>query len=97
MSCLSLNSSYGSNNHDKVLVDNPLPQGVILQLPTLEEALAILTPKERFAISETWTYDRILQAIKQQNWDSVGVDLGILKDGELLSEDSYNKLVALFQ
>ena len=86
-----------SKLNDKTLVDNPQPQGTISQLPTLEEALAILTPKERIAISETWAYDRILQAIKQQNWDLVNVDLGILKDGELLFEASYNKLVALLQ
>ena len=36
--------------NDKLLVNNPKPQGTIPLLPTLEQTLAILTPKERFEI-----------------------------------------------
>jgi hypothetical protein len=83
--------------NDKLLVNNPKPQGTIPLLPTLEQTLAILTPKERFEIAETWTYDRILQAVNQQNWDLVAVSLGILKDGDILSKESYDKLIKLLQ
>ncbi|MFM6345791.1 MAG: hypothetical protein ACKPFK_11680, partial [Dolichospermum sp.] len=86
-----------SKLNDKVLVDNPLPQQQIPVLPTLEEALGIVTPEEQFAIAETWTYDRLLSSINQQRWDLVAVNLETLKNGKLLSEDSYGKIIALLQ
>ena len=86
-----------SKLNDKVLVDNPLPQQQIPILPTLEEALGIVTPEEQFAIAETWTYDRLLSSISQQRWDLVAVNLETLKNGQLLSEDSYGKIIALLQ
>ncbi|MFM5993314.1 MAG: hypothetical protein ACKO9U_01820, partial [Dolichospermum sp.] len=76
-----------SKLNDKVLVDNPLPQQQIPILPTLEEALGIVTPEEQFAIAETWTYDRLLSSVNQQRWDLVAVNLETLKNGKLLSED----------
>ncbi|MFM6198889.1 MAG: hypothetical protein ACKPE1_07070 [Dolichospermum sp.] len=86
-----------SKLNDKVLVDNPLPQQQIPILPTLEEALGIVTPEEQFAIAETWTYDRLLSSINQQRWDLVAVNLEILKNGQILSEDSYGKIIALLR
>ena len=83
--------------NDKILVDNPEPQNTVPLLPTLEQALAVLTPKERFQITETWTYDRILQAINQQDWQLVIVSLSILKDGNVLSQESCDKLIKLLQ
>lgn len=86
-----------SKLNDKVLVDNPFPQQQIPILPTLEEALGIVTPEEQFAIAETWTYDRLLSSVNQQRWDLVAVNLETLKNGQLLSEDSYGKIIALLQ
>ncbi|MFM5993313.1 MAG: hypothetical protein ACKO9U_01815 [Dolichospermum sp.] len=86
-----------SKLNDKVLVDNPFPQQQIPILPTLEEALGIVTPEEQFAIAETWTYDRLLSSVNQQRWDLVAVNLETLKNGKLLSEDSYGKIIALLQ
>ncbi|MFM6224600.1 MAG: hypothetical protein ACKPDM_30315 [Dolichospermum sp.] len=86
-----------SKLNDKVLVDNPLPQQQIPILPTLEEALGIVTPEEKFAIAATWTYDRLLSSISQQRWDLVAVNLEILKNGQILSEDSYGKIIALLR
>ncbi|MFM5899459.1 MAG: hypothetical protein ACKO8W_18585 [Dolichospermum sp.] len=86
-----------SKLNDKVLVDNPLPQQQIPILPTLEEALGIVRPEEQFAIAETWTYDRLLSSINQQRWDLVAVNLETLKNGKLLSEDGYGKIIALLQ
>ena len=83
--------------NEKTLVDNPEPQQQIPLLPTLEEVLAIVTPQEQFAIAETWTYDRLLSSINQQRWDLAAANLEILKNGGLLSEDSYKKLIALLQ
>ncbi|MFM6669004.1 MAG: hypothetical protein ACKPJO_02525 [Dolichospermum sp.] len=86
-----------SKLNDKVLVDNPLPQQQIPILPTLEEALGIVAPEEHFAIAETWTYDRLLASINQQRWDLVAVNLETLKNGQLLSENSYGKIIALLR
>ena len=86
-----------SKLNDKVLVDNPLPQQQILLQPTLEEVLAIVKEEEKFPISETKTYDRILSAISQGRIDWIVVGLATLKAGNLLSEDSYNKLIQLLQ
>ncbi|MFM6604597.1 MAG: hypothetical protein ACKPH3_11050 [Dolichospermum sp.] len=86
-----------SKLNDKVLVDNPFPQQQIPVLPTLGEALGIVTEKEQLDIAETWTYDRLLSSATSQRWDLVAVNLEILKNGELLSEDSYKKIIALLQ
>ena len=83
--------------NEKTLVDNPFPQQRIPLLPTQEEVLAIVKEEEKFPISETKTYDRILSAISQGRIDLIVVGLATLKAGKLLSEDSYNKLVALLQ
>lgn len=86
-----------SKLNDKILVDNSLPQQQIPLLPTLEEALGIVTPEEQFAVAETRTYDRLLSSINQNRWDLAAANLEILKNGGLLSEDSYKKLIALLQ
>ena len=83
--------------NEKTLVDNPLPQQQIPLLPTLEEALGIVPTEEQLAIAETWTYDRLLSSINQNRWDLAAANLEILKNGGLLSEDSYKKLIALLQ
>lgn len=83
--------------NEKMLVDNPEPQQQIPLQPTLEEVLAIVKEEEEFPISETKTYDRILEAISQGRIDWVASGLSTLKAGKLLSEDSYNKLIELLQ
>lgn len=83
--------------NDKKLVDNPEPQQQIAVLPSLDEVLAVVTPQEAFNISETRTYDRILEAFNQRNTSSIISYLGVLKGGNVLSESSYNKLINLLQ
>jgi len=83
--------------NDKVLVDNPEPQQQIAVLPSLDEVLAVVTPQEAFNISETRTYDRILEAFNQRNTSNIISYLGVLKGGNVLSESSYDKLINLLQ
>jgi hypothetical protein len=83
--------------NDKILVDNPEPQQQIAVLPSLTEVLAVVTPQEAFNISETRTYDRILEAFNQGNISNIIAYLGVLKGGDILSESSYNKLIVLLQ
>jgi hypothetical protein len=84
--------------NDKMLVNNPEPQQQIAVFPTLEEVLALVTPQESFNISETRTYDRILEAFNQGNISNMITYLGILKGGDnVLSESSYNKLIVLLK
>ena len=84
--------------NDKVLVNNPEPQQQIAVFPTLQEVLALVTPQESFNISETRTYDRILEAFNQGNISNMITYLGILKGGDnVLSESSYNKLISMLQ
>ena len=83
--------------NDKVLVDNPEPQQQVAVLPSLAEVLAVVTPQEAFNISETRTYDRILEAFNQRNTSNIISYLGVLKGGNVLSESSYNKLIDLLQ
>lgn len=86
-----------SKLNDKVLVNNPESQQQIPLLPTLQEVLALVTSQEAFQISETRTYDRILEAFNQRNISNVITYLGVLKDGDILSESSYDKLITLLQ
>jgi hypothetical protein len=83
--------------NDKKLVDNPEPQQQIAVLPSLDEVLAVVTPQEAFNISETRTYDRILEAFNQRNTSNLISYLGVLKGGNVLSESSYDKLINLLQ
>lgn len=83
--------------NDKILVDNPEPQQQIAVLPSLTEVLAVVTPQEAFNISETRTYDRILEAFNQGNISNIIAYLGVLKGGDLLSGSSYDKLIQLLQ
>lgn len=83
--------------NDKVLVDNPEPQQQVAVLPSLAEVLAVVTPQEAFNISETRTYDRILEAFNQKNISNIIINLGILKSGDILSDSSYTKLINLLQ
>jgi hypothetical protein len=83
--------------NDKVLVDNPEPQQQIAVLPSLDEVLAVVTPQEAFNISETRTYDRILEAFNQRNTSNIISYLGVLKGGNVLSDSSYTKLINLLQ
>lgn len=83
--------------NDKKLVDNPEPQQQIAVLPSLDEVLAVVTPQEAFNISETRTYDRILEAFNQRNTSNIISYLGVLKGGNVLSESSYAKLINLLQ
>ena len=85
-----------SKLNDKVSVDNPEPQQRIPLSPTLEEVLAVVTPQEALQISETRTYDRILEAFNRQDTSTVITYLGVLKNG-ILSEDSHDKLIQLLQ
>jgi hypothetical protein len=84
--------------NDKVLVNNPEPQQQIAVLPTLQQVLAVVTKEEAFKISETLTYSRVLEAFNQGNISNIIAYLGVLKGGDnVLSEDSYNKLIVLLQ
>lgn len=83
--------------NDKKLVDNPEPQQQVAVLPSLAEVLAVVTPQEAFKISETRTYDRILEAFNQRNISNIIINLGILKSGDILSDSSYTKLINLLQ
>ncbi|MFM6018112.1 MAG: hypothetical protein ACKPCI_19555, partial [Dolichospermum sp.] len=50
-----------------------------------------------FAIAETWTYDRLLSSVTSQKWDLVVIYLEILKNGRILSEDSFKELIDLLR
>lgn len=81
--------------NDKKLVDNPKPQEQLPVLPTLKEALSIVTPEEAFNVSETNTYDRILESFNIKDFEGVKNYLFVLKSGGILSDTSYNLLIEL--
>jgi bifunctional pyridoxal-dependent enzyme with beta-cystathionase and maltose regulon repressor activities len=83
--------------NDKVLVDNPTPIGQVPIVPTLEEALAIVTDNEVLAIAESPVYDKILDALNQNRPDWIVNNLTTLKRGGKLSEVSFDAILALLQ
>jgi hypothetical protein len=83
--------------NDKILVDNPEPQKELPLMPSLEEILETITPQERFAIAETKTYDRILDAVNQQKINWIIGNLQTLVGGDVLSKESYDRLIKLLQ
>ena len=83
--------------NDKVLVDNPTPVVQVPIVPTLEEALAIVTDNEVLAIAESPVYDKILDALNQNRPDWIVNNLTTLKRGGKLSEVSFDAILALLQ
>ena len=83
--------------NDKVLVDNPTPIGQVPIVPTLEEALAIVTDNEVLAIAESPVYDKILDALNQSRPDWIVNNLTTLKRGGKLSQESYDAILVLLQ
>ena len=83
--------------NDKVLVDNPTPIGQVPIVPTLEEALAIVTDNEVLAIAESPVYDKILDALNQNRPDWIVNNLTTLKRGGKLSEVSFDAILVLLQ
>ena len=83
--------------NDKVLVDNPTPIGQVPIVPTLEEALAIVTDNEVLAIAESPVYDKILDALNQNRPDWIVNNLTTLKRGGKLSQESYDAILVLLQ
>jgi bifunctional pyridoxal-dependent enzyme with beta-cystathionase and maltose regulon repressor activities len=86
-----------SKLNDKVLVDNPTLIGQVPIVPTLEEALAIVTDNEVLAIAESPVYDKILDALNQNRPDWIVNNLTTLKRGGKLSEVSFDAILALLQ
>ena len=86
-----------SELNKKVLVNNPQPQNTVPVIPLLEEVMQLVTEEERFAVSETWTYDRILLALNEQRIDWIIGNLVTLKGGKVLSEASFNKIIPLLE
>ena len=86
-----------SKLNDKVLVDNPTLIGQVPIVPTLEEALAIVTDNEVLAIAESPVYDKILDALNQNRPDWIVNNLTTLKRGGKLSEVSFDAILVLLQ
>jgi bifunctional pyridoxal-dependent enzyme with beta-cystathionase and maltose regulon repressor activities len=86
-----------SKLNDKVLVDNPTLIGQVPIVPTLEEALAIVTDNEVLAIAESPVYDKILDALNQNRPDWIVNNLTTLKRGGKLSQESFDAILALLQ
>ena len=83
--------------NDKVLVDNPQPQQQIPIVPTLEEALTIVTDEEVFEVGETEAYKRIINALEVGNVGWIVGNLTTLKRGGKLSQASFDAIMALFE
>ena len=86
-----------SKLNDKVLVDNPTLIGQVPIVPTLEEALAIVTDNEVLAIAESPVYDKILDALNQNRPDWIVNNLTTLKRGGKLSQETYDAILVLFK
>jgi hypothetical protein len=83
--------------NQKPLVPNLTPQAEVPRLPTIESIAALVTNEERFAIAETRTYDRILDAVRQNRIDWITGNLQTLLGGGILSQNSYDAIALKLQ
>lgn len=83
--------------NNKPLIPNPIPQQQVPKQVTIEDVVGLVTSQERFVIAETKTYDRILDAARQNRFDWMLGNLQTLLSGGVISQGSYDAIVAKFQ
>jgi hypothetical protein len=88
-------ASFASMLNTPILVDNPKPQATIQKPITIDQAFAIVPDTEAFAISETRTYDRLLDAFNQGRMDWVQNNISTLIAGGKMSSETAQALSAL--
>jgi hypothetical protein len=93
---LSARELTGKLNQKK-LVPNPKPQEQIQVTPKLEDIIKIGIDKNTINVVETKTYERFVESIQSKSMDFALANLMILKEGELISGEIFNAIVALLQ
>jgi hypothetical protein len=93
---LSARELTGKLNQKK-LVANPKPQEQIQVTPKLEDIIKIGIDKNTINVVETKTYERFVESIQSKSMDFALANLMILKEGELISGEIFNAIVALLQ
>jgi hypothetical protein len=82
---------------EKKLIPNPKPQEQIPIVPTLEDTIKIGINENTIKVVETKTYERFVESIQSRSIDFALTNLAILKEGELISEETFNAIFALLQ
>jgi ABC-type phosphate/phosphonate transport system substrate-binding protein len=82
---------------EKKLIPNPKPQEQIPIVPTLEDIIKIGIDENTIKVVETKTYERFVESIRSRSIDFALTNLAILKEGELISEETFNAIFALLQ
>ncbi len=93
---LSTRELTGKLNQKK-LIPNPKPQEQIQVTPKLEDIIKIGIDKNTINVVETKTYERFVESIQSKSMDFALANLMILKEGELISGEIFNAIVALLQ
>ena len=75
------------------MIPNPTPQQQAPHIPSIEEALVLVSPTEAFAIAETKTFDYITDGINRRYKEQVVINLQILVAGNVLSQSSLDLLM----
>ena len=83
--------------NEKKLIANPKPQEQIPIVPTLEDTIKIGINENTIKVVETKTYERFVESIRSRSIDFALTNLAILKEGELISEETFNAIFALLQ
>jgi hypothetical protein len=83
--------------NEKKLIPNPKPQEQIPIVPTLEDTIKIGINENTIKVVETKTYERFVESIQSRSIDFALTNLAILKEGELISEETFNAIFALLQ
>jgi hypothetical protein len=80
--------------NNRPLIANPDTQTEVPKIPTIEEVITLVKPQEVLAISETKTYDRVLDALRQKNLTWIIGNTQTLLAGGVLSQSSYDAIIA---
>ena len=78
-------------------VANPVPTSVVPKPIVLAEAMALMTPQEAYAVAESHTYDRILDALNQGRLDWVADNLSVLHGANVISDATMQALGGLMK
>jgi hypothetical protein len=83
--------------NEKKLIANPKPQEQIPIVPTLEDTIKIGINENTIKVVETKTYERFVESIQNKSMNFALTNLAILKEGALISEETFNAIFALLQ
>jgi hypothetical protein len=83
--------------NNRLSITNPTPIGQVPKIPSIEEIIPLVGAGKVFAIAETETYNRVLEAIRAKRADWLIGNTTTLLDGGIINQNEHDLIVAKIQ